>query len=182
MKTKKDFLFVIFFILSVFALGMFGILYISIKYVPTNKENIMLNDYHFVDKNYNLLDEKQKSFTQKYAFAFDFKKISNETFEVSKANKQRKEYFHELRLGKNSFSFSVKDLSRGEYIAADLVELLLTRFETNDFDKPLKFKQQDDKTYVTDDFEIEKSGRWKIIAKVSVGKDTGIFEYATFAK
>ena len=82
---------------------LFGILYISLVYVPVNKENVYLMDYQQVDKEYNDIFEAQQSFDTHYGITIKTKALSKEAVETIRANGEKVLFEHAFAIGKPSF-------------------------------------------------------------------------------
>lgn len=183
MLTRKIFMYLMMFIVAILAIGLFVFLYIAITKVPTHSENTFMGKYSKIDKTYNKIHAAQKAFNNKYSFMYVFERISDEIIKNDKANKKTSSFSHGFRIGKNSFSFYVLDKSNNKPIKADKVQVLLTRYESDSLDQDLGAKiTHENGSYNIKDIEIKTPGRWKLIVRVQIKDDVGIFEQGTFAK
>ena len=161
---------------------LFGILYISLKYVPVNKENIFQMGYQEVDKTYNEIMEEQEKFNARYAVAFLMPKLSAEPIETMRMNGEKAYFNHAFTLsGENRFELKVTD-KQGNGVTDAKIELLLTRYETSEFDQKVAVLPERDGRYTTEPFSVAQEGRWKIVAKVTAGDNTGYFEQSVYAR
>jgi len=165
------------------AIMLFGILYISLRYVPVNKENVYQMGYQEVDKNFNAIHDAQKIFDAGYKVVFDMPKLSEEPVETMRANGEKVYFDHcfALNAKNNTLAIQVSDLS-GKAVGDAKISLLLTRFETSEFDKEIAVASAKEGVYSSEPFEIDRAGRWKVVAKVSVGDKTGYFEHCVYAR
>jgi hypothetical protein len=160
---------------------LFGILYISLKFVPVNKENVYQMDYQDVDKGYNELHEADVDFKKHYNVDFIIHKYSKEPVETIRANGEKVYFDHGLTLeGENTFKLKVSE--QDKTLDNANISLLLTRYETAEFDKRIKINSIGNGVYESEKFEIKHPGRWKIVAKVAVNDRTGYFERGLFAR
>ena len=181
MLSANRWLYIILTIMAVPTIGFFGILYISIAHIPVNKENFLLEKYSNVDDNFNTIISDSMEFKKKYNFAFGFEK-KGESIEIIQTQTGVKYMFpHGFTIGENTFNFKLtrKD---GSVVNDAKATILLTRFETNDFDQKLTIASVSDGVYSVKPFNIEKSGRWKAIVRVEADKYKDVYEYRVFAK
>lgn len=183
-KVKSKFVFVLMFLLFILGLGLFAILYISIKYVPVHNENMLMGEYKFVDKNYNEIVEKTDEFNKFFDVSFAFNLLSNDVVSPpNKASKKQEVFTHGFFLGSdNNFSFHITQKDTKTKVKADKIEVLLTRYETNSLNEQLTNITNTDNNYLVSKININRSGRWKIILRLTIGDKTGIFEQGIFAK
>ncbi len=162
---------------------LFGILYISLKYVPVNKENVYQMGYQEVDKSYNEIHAAQEVFDAAYTVVFDMPKLSQEPVETMRVNGEKVYFDHCFALNQknNTVAIHVKDKA-GKAVEGATISLLLTRFETSEFDQTVAIASTEGGAYTSAPFEIDRPGRWKIVAKVSVGDKTRYFEHCVFAR
>jgi hypothetical protein len=162
---------------------LFGILYISLKYVPVNKENVYQMGYQEVDKNYNELRAAQEQFETEYDVAFKMPKLSDEPVETMRVNGEKVYFDHCFALDKNNNTLAIRVSDKaGKAVSDATLSLLLTRFETSEFDQTITVASVDEGVYTSEAFAIDRPGRWKIVAKVSVGEKTGYFEHCVYAR
>lgn len=162
---------------------LFGILYISLRYVPVNKENVYQMGYQEVDKSYNEIRAAQEQFESLYTVAFQMPKLSEEPIETMRVNGQKVYFDHCLAVDQtdNKLAIRISDKS-GKVVEGAEISLLLTRFETSEFDKTVAIASTQAGVYQSEPFEINRPGRWKVVAKISVGSNTGYFEHCVYAR
>lgn len=166
--------------MAVPAIGFFGILYVSIAYVPVNKENLMLGEYHYVDKNYNEIMQQKMEFEKLYDAKFTFNSYGDDILTI-RSNGSKVFFPYGFKMGENSFSFRLVD-KKGNFVSKANVKLLLTRYDTNEFNQKLELASVENGVYTVKPFTIEKSGRWKTIVSVEVNDLKNIYEQKVFAK
>lgn len=164
------------------AFMLFGILYISLVYVPVNKENVYLMDYQQVDKEYNDIFEAQKAFDEHYAIRINTKALSTEPVETIRANGEKVAFEHAFSIGTPSFLEVVLQGKQGETVDNAKITVLLTRYETAKFDKVVAVSSEKAGTYLAEPFVIEQAGRWKVIVRAEVNGFTGYAERGVFAQ
>lgn len=161
---------------------LFGILYISLRYVPVNKENIFLMGYQEVDKTYNEIMEEQEQFNSRFAVKIVTPKLSDEPVETMRVNGEKVYFDHAFRLdGENHFELNVMDKA-GQRIEDAKIDLLLTRYETSEFDQEVTVDNSGNGIYTTQPFSVGQAGRWKIVARVTIGSNMGYFEQSVYAR
>ncbi len=168
-------------VLNVMMLKKTSLFYISINKVPVNKDNSFLSDYHYIDHNYNEIVHERDEFNKKFDLSLMLNNYG-EKVEVINPTTGVKTFFpYGFKAGENSFSFSIFNKNK-EAVNNAKVKILLTRFETNNYDKPLEIASVENGTYKIKPFSIEKVGRWKIILSVEIDKYKNIYEYKVFAQ
>ncbi len=145
-------------ILTVVILGAWTIK-VAIKN-PVQLENSYMMKYQDVDENINEILEKQRRFDMKYSIALD----SNR-----------------LKPGKNRIEVKILD-NKGAPVKGAKVKVLLTRPNTAQHDIELEKFAYSDGRYLSEEFILDKIGRWNIVAKVELGGDEGYKKYKTFVK
>lgn len=161
---------------------LFGILYVSFKYIPANSENKFQMAYQEVDKSFNDIYASQKIFDENFDVAFITQNYSDEKVETKRANGEIVYFDHAISLkGKNSFKMNIKDKSK-KGIDYAVIKLLLTRYDTGEYDIEVGMKAIGDGTYKSDEFTVDKPGRWKIAARVDIAGKRGYFERGVFAR
>ncbi|MDA3077871.1 4-hydroxy-3-methylbut-2-en-1-yl diphosphate synthase [Campylobacter sp. JMF_06 NA1] len=122
---------------------------------PVHSDNFYFDKYQKVDENYNEIQLKQQNFEKKYEV----------NFEIS--NPQNTEKFS-LNL-----PIKAKNNAKFDKISA---EILLTRPDSTTYDKRLN-TQFLDGVLRSENFSIEKLGRWQVMAKISDSIDTGFYKF-----
>lgn len=163
------------------SLMLFGILYISLR-SPIHTENMFQMGYQEVDKGFNDIHAAQLAFDADYDVMIMTPKLSVAPVETMRANGEKVYFDHSFTLnGENQFSVQVKDKAGNAIDKAD-ISLLLTRFETSEYDKEIKVLPIKNGDYKSEPFTIAQEGRWKIVAKVAIGDKTGFFERDVYAR
>ncbi len=127
---------------------------------PVQLENSYMMKYQDVDENINEILQKQRAFDAKYRLVID------QTG---------------LKLGKNRAQIAVLDRD-GNYVKNAKVTALVTRPDTAMHDIELKNFSLANGVYVSEDFDIDKKGRWNILFKIAVGDDVKYVTYKSFVK
>lgn len=127
---------------------------ISLDY-PVHMDNYYLNSYQNVDRHYNEIQISQQKFEQKYDVKFAE---------------------HSAKIGEE-FALSL-DISAKNSASLDGIksEILLTRPETNEFNKNLKTTLSNS-AITTENLSLDRPGRWQIMVKLSDGLDTGFYKF-----
>ena len=161
---------------------LFGILYMALVYVPITSENQFQMKYQEVDKNYNGIMLAKEEFEKKYNFEFKFHKLSQNSELVGRMNGTFESYPHTFKIGENDFSLSLTDKS-GNSIEDAKLKVLVTRYETGEFDFTLDAFTLQNGLYLSETFNIDKPGRWKVIVRVELSENEGaFFEQGVYAK
>jgi len=127
---------------------------------PVQLENSYMMKYQDVDENINDILEKQRLFDTKYSISLD----SNR-----------------LKPGKNRIEVRVSDKS-GRAVGGAKITVLLTRPDSTQYDVELKEFDYMEGRYLSEEFTLQKRGRWNIVAKVELGNDEGFKKYRTFVE
>ena len=120
-KKKKGFPKILF-VFLVPALGLFGILYVAMNMFPVDKENTLMQEYSYMDKNINEFLEMQNSFKKKYQIQFDLQELSKDKIDFTGG----KTYGLDLVTGKGKV-----DLQGDQADYTDFFGLLLANYEDN---------------------------------------------------
>ena len=163
------------------ATGLFLVLYISLTYAKVNKENVFMDDYQVVDKNFNEIIGKQQAFHERYAIRIIQPRVTEEPVELIRPNGVKEYFPHVFVIGENMVSVYVYD-TENKPVPDATVTGLLTRPTTNELDKKLVFEQVHGGAYVSNPVEIKNPGRWKIIVKVQVDGYQGFEEAVVYAQ
>ena len=140
----------------IIALSMVGIVaacVVTIKVAlnnPVQMSDYGLQGYHDYDANVNKIIEAKIAFDRKYDIAFLTPKIDEKGTVIA---------------------YRVSDKS-GKPVDNATIEALLTRPDTKQYDIALSPDISHEGNYTFKAVELPKSGRWDILAKVSVGGDT----------
>lgn len=131
---------------------------ISLDY-PVYLDNYYFSSVNEVDKNINDIEKSQENFEKKFSLTLANTVIyKNEESRVKVAIK-------------------VKD---GSEISNLNGEILLTRPDNSKFDKNLSFKF-DNNFLISDNFSVDKLGRWQVLIKLTDGKDIGFYKFELVA-
>ncbi len=127
---------------------------------PVQLDNSYMMKYQDVDENINEILQKQIAFDAKYRLMMDQ---------------------NSLKLGKNRAKISIWD-REGNFVKNAKVTALVTRPDTTMYDIELKNFTLANGVYVSEDFDIDKKGRWNILFKIAVGDDVKYVTYKSFVK
>ena len=127
----------------------------ALKHPVQESTYFMKNYQDFEDNAYDL--EKQKDEFDKH-FAISYSRAK-------------------FRIGKNKFAIKIVDKSTNKPVNNADIQMLLTRFETNDLNKKLKPLKVENGTYTFEDLDIQKLGRWKVLTTTKIEKYTGFNSY-----
>ncbi len=145
-------------ILTVVMLGVWTIK-VALKN-PVQLENSYMMKYQDVDENINEILLKQKAFDAKYRVEMGFNKLSK---------------------GKNRAVVVLLD-KNGKGVTGAEITALVTRPDTTEEDIELKNFSADKGRYSSEEFEIERGGRWNILFRIKIGDDIGFKKYKSFVK
>ena len=118
---------------------------------PVELDSFYFDSYQNVEENYNDIINKQKAFDAKYLV------------EIPKKD---------FTIGMNSLALSVKEIEGAKGIDDANISLVITRPDTQRFDKKPKLASVKNGLYTFENFDIQKLGRWQIMSKVTVGELT----------
>ncbi len=115
------------------------------------------------------------------AYMMKYQELDHKFAEISDAkNRFESKYecniFYELKKGINSINIEIVEKESRKKIENAQIKLLLTRVETNNLDMEIPIKGYFDGKYVSQEFNVEKIGRWRLIAKVEVDNDYKFFD------
>lgn len=126
---------------------------------PVYMDNYYFSSVDEVDRNINEIEASQERFEEKYSLTLVDKVIYQ---------------------GKDSQVKAIARANLGSSLDNLSGEILLTRPDTSEFDKNLKFKFED--IYlISENFKVNKPGRWQVFIKLSDGKDTGFYKFELIA-
>ncbi|MDA3062161.1 MULTISPECIES: hypothetical protein [unclassified Campylobacter] len=167
---------------------------------PVHSDNFYFDKYQKVDENYNEIQISQAKFDEKYKiFISDFSSSGDENFVVLAPKNDT--LINELNFDKkflNTFrenGFNAQNLlplapnyeiSRGNKFSFKIAfkpsfdkihaQIRLSRPETNEFDRDLSVRFQDN-FLIVDQFEIPKEGRWQVVARLEDGQNVGFYKF-----
>lgn len=145
------------FLFMAIALGYWTIK--SASSMPVQESNTYMQKYQLVDININEMIAKKEAFDRDFTIELlDKKSIVNEDNKHS--NLKKFEYI-ELRQGKNSFQFYIKNLGDAT-LQEPKVSFLLTRPHTRQDDYYIQNIGLSNGNYSVDGIEISKKGRYVI--------------------
>jgi len=78
-----------------------------------------------------------------------------------------------FNIGKNSLGLKIYDKINKRFVDNANIDMLLTRYETNRLNKKLKPTKIKNDTYLFEDLDIQKLGRWKILTTTKIDKYRG---------
>ncbi|EAI4414761.1 MULTISPECIES: FixH family protein [Campylobacter] len=165
-------------LLSIFAIVCACIytVYYSLDY-PVHLDNFYFDKYQNVENGYNEIQIKQAKFDQ------DFKFNQNATIYIDGLLNQNEPQ----KLRRNKI-VPVVDKNKNVELVFDTnatnlkAELLLSRPDTNQFNKSLNFKLEDNKFRISD-LNLTMPGRWQVMMKLAANDDSvGFFKFELYAK
>ncbi|MDR2790191.1 MAG: FixH family protein [Campylobacteraceae bacterium] len=135
--------------------------------VEAVKYPVELDTYYFdtkqnVDRNYDKIKASQENFEKKYTVFFEINDAGAGVLNVGDGNKAR-------------VAISGKETNECAFDA--VVELRLTRPETNQYNQNLTIYNNEKCRWFAAPFNIEKIGRWQFQAKITIGEDVGFFTH-----
>ena len=116
---------------------------------PVELDSFYFDSYQNVEQNYNDIITKQKAFDAKYSV------------EIPKDN---------FTIGMNTLVLGVNEIESAKAIDDANISLVITRPDTQRFDKKPKLISVKNGLYTFENFDIQKLGRWQIMSKVTIGK------------
>jgi len=119
---------------------------------PVQESTYYMKNYQSVEDNAYELEKQKDAFDKNFEI----------TYTVSK-----------FKIGKNSLGLKIYDKINKKFIDNADIDMLLTRYETNELNQRLKPSKIEDKTYIFENLEIKKLGRWKILTTTKIDKYTG---------
>lgn len=128
---------------------------------PVQMDSYYMQKYQEVDRNINAIEEKQEAFFKR--FDVDYAKTSiaiNKPFDIS---------------------FSINDKQKDEKLKDVAITLLVTRPETNEFNKEFTFTNSKDGIFTAKNLTVNKPGRWQLLAKIKYKEYEGFHRYEVFA-
>ncbi len=127
---------------------------------PVQLDNSYMMKYQDVDENINEILAKQRQFRSKYDVALNG---------------------NQFTVGSNRVTVEIFD-KKGVPVEGAKIAALVTRPDTTEFDVELKNFSLKGGKYLSEEFNISRSGRWNIVVRVNIGKDEGFEKYKTFIK
>ena len=151
--------------------------------VGKDDDNAFLSSYHEIDKNYNSMSLNNDIFNKKYKIklifndeiinTIDFKDIVLGQRSIAlRTNKKSI-----LKLGKNTFSYEIRDMKTNDIVKSKL-KLLVTMTTNHLYDKSIEISN--DKPL--ESFNLTHQGYWNITGTVEVGADKGFIFIKTNAR
>ncbi len=139
-------------ILAVMGLGVWTINIASKN--PVYMDEAYMSDYRNVDEHINELIAKEKAFDAKYLLTVEPKAF---------------------KIGTNSVTVHITDKKGGNAVDDANITLVVTRPDTNRYDKKPALVSVKDGLYTFAPFKIKRLGRWQILTKVILA-DTEAFK------
>ncbi|OQX74139.1 MAG: hypothetical protein B6D59_03200 [Campylobacteraceae bacterium 4484_4] len=112
-------------------------------------DNTYFADYRDVDENINELVAKERLFDSRYKVTVLPKHFT---------------------IGSNTITVAIHDLNGSKGIDEANITVLITRPDTNEYDKKLKPLSAENGLYKFEQFQIEKLGRWQILTKITLSE------------
>ncbi len=134
-------------------LSIFGLIALSIWTIQqANIKPVVMDDFYFdtydnVDRNINDILIKQQKFDEKYIITYD-----KEGFSV----------------GTNNLGIKIISKTKNSPVENANIKIKITKPDTAQFDKMPKIADYKNGEYITEEFPIEKIGRWQIMAKITI--------------
>ncbi len=123
---------------------------------PVQESTYFMKHYQGVEDNAYELEKQKDAFDKHFVISYSTAKF---------------------RIGKNKFAIKIVDKITNKPINNADIEMLLTRFETNDLNKKLKPLKVKNGTYIFEDLDIQKLGRWKVLTTTKIEKYRGFNSY-----
>jgi hypothetical protein len=150
--------------------------------VGKDSDNAFLSTYQNVDANYNNMIKENLDFSKNYNIKFVLN--NNEIIGLSLEDiylsqriiKDRKIRKDMLKVGENSLTVLVQDKD-GNSIENKIVDILITKNNTHQFDVNLNYKNKNKKQ-----FNIDSIGYWNITGIIKIDGKKGSFYIKTNAK
>ncbi len=119
---------------------------------PVQESTYFMQNYQSVEDNAYELEKQKDAFDKRFEISYTVTKF---------------------RIGKNTLGLKIIDkISKKPVNSAD-IDMLLTRYETNDLNKKLKPTKIENGTYIFKDLDIQKLGRWKILTTTKIDEYRG---------
>ena len=119
---------------------------------PVQESTYYMQNYQSVEDNAYELEKQKDEFDKRFDMSYTVTKF---------------------KIGKNTLGIKILDkISKKPVNSAD-IDMLLTRYETNDLNKKLKPTRVENGTYIFKDLDIQKLGRWKILTTTKIDKYRG---------
>jgi hypothetical protein len=152
----------------------------SASSVPVQESNNYMLKYQQADMNINEILQKKRRFDQSFRIEIVDAPEANVELENSKRAKEERSVL--LKEGANQFTYRVADRDNKPYSDAN-VTFLLTRPHTRKDDVLVEKVPSKDGTYVIEDINITKPGRYLLQLRVEIDKDTiGYSELPAYLK
>lgn len=140
----------------IIALSIAGIIALSAGTVkvaidnPVQMSDYGMQNYHTYDRDVNEIIEAKIAFDRKYTIAFLTPQIAEKG---------------------TALVYKITDKA-GRGVDNAKIEAILTRPDSNRYDIPLASRSAGEGKYTFQSVDLPKPGRWDILAKVTVGKDS----------
>lgn len=123
---------------------------------PVQESNYFMKTYQDFEDNAYELEKQKDEFDKNFVISYSITKF---------------------KIGKNPLKLKIHNRLTKELVNNAHIDLLLTRPETNDFNKKLKPLKVENGVYTFEDLDIKKLGRWKIYTTTTIEKYTGFNSY-----
>ena len=123
---------------------------------PVQESTYFMKHYQAFEDNAYELEKEKDAFDKHFRITYSLEKF---------------------RIGKNKFSIKILDKIDNKPVNNADIQMLLTRFETNDLNKKLKPLKVKNGTYIFEDLDIQKLGRWKVLTTTKIDNYKGFNSY-----
>lgn len=123
---------------------------------PVQESTYFMEKYQGVEDNAYELEQQKDKFDKNFKIFYSIKKF---------------------KIGKNSLSLKIINRETNQPVNNADIAMLLTRPNTNDFNKKLKPKKVQNGSYVFEDLDIQRLGRWKILTTTKIDGFRGFNSY-----
>ncbi len=114
---------------------------------PVQESTYFMEHYQGVEDNAYELEQQKDKFDKNFKILYSLKKF---------------------KIGKNSLSLKIIKRATNKPVKNADIDMLLTRYETNDLNKKLKPEKIQNGNYIFKDLDIQKLGRWKVLTTTKV--------------
>ena len=118
---------------------------------PVEMDSFYFDSYQNVEQNYNDIIIKKQEFDKKYSVSIPH---------------------NNLIVGSNSLVLNIREIESAQAIDDANITLVITRPDSQRFDKKPKLLSVEKGVYTFENFDIQKLGRWQIMSKVTIGELT----------
>jgi hypothetical protein len=123
---------------------------------PVQESTYFMQHYQSVEDNAYELEKKKDEFDKNFKITYSATKF---------------------KIGKNKFAIKILDKIHNKLVNNADIDMLLTRFETNELNQKLKPLKVKNGTYIFEDLDIQKLGRWKVLTTTKIDNYKGFNSY-----